>query len=74
MIEALRGDFPFLSFSRSLIENPNLFKYCGPLIEPFRGDEQKVLETFRIDEKNTLTLTLSRQGRGKEYVELSPEG
>jgi len=25
------------------------FKDCGPLIEPFRGDEQKVIEPFRGD-------------------------
>jgi len=25
------------------------FKYCGPLIEAFRGDEKKVIEPFRND-------------------------
>ena len=23
------------------------FKYCGPLIKPFRGDKQGVIEAFR---------------------------
>ena len=26
-------------YSRNLGVNPNTFKYCGPLIETFRGDE-----------------------------------
>ena len=25
------------------------FQYCRPLIEPFRGDEKKVIEPFRND-------------------------
>jgi len=33
------GNPPPTSFPKSLIGNPNAFKYCGPLIEAFRGDD-----------------------------------
>jgi len=49
MVEALRGDdLPHPSFPKSFIGNPSFcfsffcFKHHGPLIEPFRGDEEVV--------------------------------
>ena len=44
----------FLSCLKSLIRHPSFcfffgLKYCGPLIEAFRGDEKKVIEPFRND-------------------------
>jgi len=38
LIEPFRNDSPFCH-SRNLGGNPKAFKYCGPLIKPFRGDE-----------------------------------
>ena len=44
----------FPSFPEFFIGNPCFciffgLKYCGPLIEPFRGDEQGAINTFRGD-------------------------
>ena len=32
------------------------FKYCGPLIEPFRGDEKGAIEAFRNDDTEVFFL------------------
>ncbi|HOQ67376.1 MAG TPA: hypothetical protein PKU87_01950 [Candidatus Atribacteria bacterium] len=54
-----------------------VLKYFGFLIETFRNDGQgndRDIQGVTKKQKATLTLTLSRQGRGKENVEVSMEG
>ena len=48
-----------MSFPKSLIGNPHAFKYCGPLIETFRGDGLGVIEAFRGDEEVGIHMLLS---------------
>ncbi len=58
MIEPFRGD-PLPSVPKSFIGNPHAFKYCGPLIETFRGDGLGVIEAFRGDEEVGIHMLLS---------------
>jgi len=66
MIDTFRNNVPFLSFPKSLIGNLKVFalKLFRFLIKTFRNDRQE----------DTLTLTLSLQGRGKKDVKLSLQG
>jgi len=53
LIEPFRDDPP-PSFPKSFIGNPHAFKYCGPLIETFRGDGLGVIEAFRGNDKRMI--------------------
>ena len=39
-LESRRGDFSSLSFPKSFIGNPEVFKYSGLLAETFKDDER----------------------------------
>ncbi len=48
----IRGRRPLIVLfchSRNLLSGIHIFRYCGPLIEPFRGDDKRMIEAFRND-------------------------
>ncbi len=58
-IEPFRGDdLPHPSFPKFSIGNPNAFKYCGPLIESFRGDASSVIPEIFNRESTFLLFSL----------------
>ncbi len=49
MIEAFK-ESNIIRHSQNLQSGIQVFKYCGPLIETFRGDEKGAIEAFRSDD------------------------